>query len=190
MGLFVIASLAIVAFLYYQNQQLKSMIASYQTPVASAAPVATVDPTANWKTYTSSDQKYSFKYPDDNDWKVTEYSHPLGFWTQVMCQNCTNQTLYYFQITPFIYRSLAEFSSSSLAETLLDKSNIKFDNLDAIQSLQIGKQSPTCRNVFTVFQNQGYQLSECFKDDLPSIKTVNELPRVNPDIFSTFKFTQ
>ena len=65
MGLFVVASLSIVAFLYYQNQQLKSMIASYQTPVASPTPVATNDPTEDWKTYTNDIYKFSFKYPGD-----------------------------------------------------------------------------------------------------------------------------
>jgi hypothetical protein len=43
MAIFVVFALAVVAFLYYQNQQLKSMLASYQsqpTPVASASPTA------------------------------------------------------------------------------------------------------------------------------------------------------
>ncbi|MEK7470787.1 MAG: hypothetical protein AAB622_02215 [Patescibacteria group bacterium] len=71
MALFVIASLAIVAFLYYQNQQLKSMIASYQTPVASPTPSATVDPTSNWKTYTNDKYNFSFKYPG-SEWGFSE----------------------------------------------------------------------------------------------------------------------
>ena len=64
MALFVVASLSITGFLYYQNQQLKSMLASYQnTP--SPTPTATTDPTANWKTYTNDAYKFSFKYPGD-----------------------------------------------------------------------------------------------------------------------------
>ncbi len=66
MALFVLLSLAAVVFLYYQNQQLKGMLASYQTPVASPTPVATTDPTANWETYTNN--VLSFKYP--SDWSV------------------------------------------------------------------------------------------------------------------------
>ncbi len=70
------------AFLYYQNQQLKNMLASYQTqPSVSPTPIATselvvspeltfeqdktLDPTANWKTYTNTD--FVFKYP--SEWK-------------------------------------------------------------------------------------------------------------------------
>ncbi len=43
MAIFVLFALGVVAFLYYQNQQLKKMLVSYQpTPVAS--PLATISP--------------------------------------------------------------------------------------------------------------------------------------------------
>lgn len=63
MALFVLMSLTIVGFLYYQNQQLKDMLAKYQTVQTSPSPspIATTDPTANWKTYT--DKVVGFKYP-------------------------------------------------------------------------------------------------------------------------------
>jgi len=64
MGLFVIASLAIVAFLYYQNQQLKGMIASYQAiALASPEPLAEAE-TADWKTYTNNQFGFEFKSPN------------------------------------------------------------------------------------------------------------------------------
>lgn len=65
MAIFVVLTLGVVAFLYYQNQALKSMLASYQTPVpvASPTPTATADPTAGWKTYTNIAYGYSIKYP-------------------------------------------------------------------------------------------------------------------------------
>jgi len=72
MAAFVLLSLGVVAFLYYQNQQLKGMLAKYQTPIGSPEPsaqAATPDPTTNWKTYTDPKGVYSFKYPDD--WKLT-----------------------------------------------------------------------------------------------------------------------
>lgn len=75
MGLFVIASLAVVAFLYYQNQQLKSMLANYQTPLASPTPSASQAPNGdlvNWKTYTNSTYKYSVKIP--TDWEAIRQS--------------------------------------------------------------------------------------------------------------------
>jgi hypothetical protein len=64
MAIFILFALGVVAFLYYQNQQLKSMLANYQTPVASPTPTATTDPTANWKTYTNKALGIEFKYPE------------------------------------------------------------------------------------------------------------------------------
>lgn len=66
MAIFVLMSLAVVGFLYYQNQQLKSMLAGYQTPAPSPTLAATVDPTANWKIYINSIQNFTFKY--DPSW--------------------------------------------------------------------------------------------------------------------------
>ncbi len=65
MALFILMSLGVIIFLYYQNQQLKSMLASYQTPVVSPTPVATTDPTANWKTYADPKYNFSIKYPQN-----------------------------------------------------------------------------------------------------------------------------
>lgn len=59
--------LSAAGYLYYQNQQLKTMLASYQptpTPLVSPKPTAQADdPTANWKTYTNLKYGYSIKYP-------------------------------------------------------------------------------------------------------------------------------
>lgn len=62
MAIFVLLALGAVAFLYYQNQQLKTMLASYQTQTAPT-PTTTTNPTASWKTYTNSTYNFSFKYP-------------------------------------------------------------------------------------------------------------------------------
>lgn len=65
MAVFVILALGAVAFLYYQNQKLKGMLASYQTSIASPTPTATTDPTANWKTYKSKEFNFNFQYPSE-----------------------------------------------------------------------------------------------------------------------------
>lgn len=63
-AVFIIFSLGIVIFLYNQNQQLKKMLTNYQpTLVASPTPVATTDPTVNWKTKVTT--LFSFKYPQN-----------------------------------------------------------------------------------------------------------------------------
>jgi hypothetical protein len=63
-AIFILLALGAIVFLYYQNQQLKNMLANYQSqPTASPTPTATADPTVNWKTYT--DSGFSFKYPSE-----------------------------------------------------------------------------------------------------------------------------
>jgi hypothetical protein len=69
MALFVLMSLGVIVFLYYQNQQLKSMLASYQTQ-PSPTPVATADPTADWKTYSHKQLSFTIKYPPE--WAIKE----------------------------------------------------------------------------------------------------------------------
>ncbi len=68
---------ASTAFLYYQNMQLKNMLASYQTqpvvsptPITYQSPVPTTDPTTNWKTYINTKFGFSIKYPDG--WRVVD----------------------------------------------------------------------------------------------------------------------
>lgn len=191
------ALIGVVGYLVYQNTQLRNVSpVPAQTPSSDAtvAPTQatttpTTDPTANWKTYVSKDKRYTFKYPDGGDWKVNEPSHPFGFWTQVICNKCTGNNLYYLQVTPIVSKTLEEFSSVSAGLGLSDNKNIKLGSLDAIQSLQAGSpQAATCKTVFTVFQNQGYQISECFSENLSTITKVEDLPKPNPDIFSTFEF--
>lgn len=65
MAMFVLVAFSALAFLYYQNQQLKQMLASYQAPTFTPIPTPTSDPTANWKTYIDQKKLYSFKYPSD-----------------------------------------------------------------------------------------------------------------------------
>src|SRR5688572_7591983 len=68
LSLLTLLFLTSTAFLYYQNMQLKNMLASYQTPTASSAPTATTDPMVNWKTYTNKVRNYSISYP--SDWTI------------------------------------------------------------------------------------------------------------------------
>ena len=47
MAVFVLLSLTAVAFLYYQNQQLKTMLASYQLYTPQPTPIVTIQETAS-----------------------------------------------------------------------------------------------------------------------------------------------
>jgi len=72
MAIFIVLSLGVVAFLYYQNQALKSMLASYNTPAPIVSPIstATADPTASWRQIIS--KNWSFKAPSDLHYNLVE----------------------------------------------------------------------------------------------------------------------
>ena len=73
MAVFVLLSLGAVAFLFYQNQQLKAMLASYQAQ-SSPIPSATPDSTANWKIYTNEKMNLTFKYPESLQTFSSQYN--------------------------------------------------------------------------------------------------------------------
>lgn len=62
----VLILLATVGIFAYQNKRLQQQIASLQvqsTPIPSVTPTPTIDPTANWKTYTNTTLGFELKYP-------------------------------------------------------------------------------------------------------------------------------
>ena len=75
-------ALGAAGFFAYQNYQLKQQISQVQptpTPLITSAP--TLDPTANWKTYTSATIGASMKYPAT--WLYTENTKSVTFETSV-----------------------------------------------------------------------------------------------------------
>jgi hypothetical protein len=72
-GSFILLAIGLVAFFYYQNQNLKQMLAKYAE--SSPTPIATSDPLANWKIYKSSLDGYQFKVPQE--WGQSEQSKEL-----------------------------------------------------------------------------------------------------------------
>lgn len=61
-------------------------------PAPTPSPIATVDPTANWKTYANISYKYSLKYP--SDWKITTESgaDPSSFPAPYFDSPCAGKT--------------------------------------------------------------------------------------------------
>jgi hypothetical protein len=88
LSVFILLFLASTAFLYYQNMQLKNMLANYQTPVVLPTPSATADPTANWQTYTDSNRKFEFKYP--TGWSILPANDEQVGKIQVMFKSPNN----------------------------------------------------------------------------------------------------
>jgi len=65
----IVLMLGTIAYLLYQNNQLKSQISSAQsTPTPTVIP----DPTVNWKTYTNDKAGYEIRYP--MNWFITDDS--------------------------------------------------------------------------------------------------------------------
>jgi hypothetical protein len=87
MATFVLLALGAIAFLYYQNQQLKNLLAGYQTQ-PSPTPTATVDSTINWKTYTDPKNKFSFMYPENYNYIMSTSGNLLFFSDSNTYQNC------------------------------------------------------------------------------------------------------
>lgn len=71
-AVFILLALGAVAFFYYQNQQLKTMLADYQKVNETPQPTVITDPTANWKIFIHPTENYQFKYPSEWDVAINE----------------------------------------------------------------------------------------------------------------------
>ncbi|MBU1085553.1 MAG: hypothetical protein ABIJ43_00615 [Candidatus Beckwithbacteria bacterium] len=76
--LILLTSTAIFAYQYFQLKQITPQPQTTPTPLTIINPSPSLDPTADWKTYTSS--KYTFKYPSEwiVDEKCTKLGHPAS----------------------------------------------------------------------------------------------------------------
>lgn len=168
-SVFIIIAASLFGFLVYKN-------------------VSSTDFIPGWKTYISSNNVYTFQYPDTLGWQVGESDMVNGsFWTQAICQHCKNQNIYLFQIVKSTIKNLREFPDKS--PTFTDFTKTTLGNIDALMALHPGStQSPTCVEIFIVHTGQGYSISQCFSQDLIGVKKLSDLPKPFPDIFSTFKF--
>ncbi len=62
-----VVSVSAAGYLFWQNRQLQNQAVKTTSPVQNPTPVPTIAPTANWKTYKTS--QYEIKYPPD--WKLS-----------------------------------------------------------------------------------------------------------------------
>lgn len=63
--LFLLVAGSVAGFYVFKQQSLKSIKPTPSPVVQKQIPTPTSDPTASWKTYTSNDGKFSFKYPQN-----------------------------------------------------------------------------------------------------------------------------
>lgn len=198
MALFVLLSLGVIVFLYYQNQQLKDILANYQTPTVSSTPtpVATIDPTASWKTYTNNKYglDFSFLYPTDFNIK----RDPETSWDSPAMKNFVGMSI---ELTP---TNKYKFQDLILSITKTDKSldeyvknytssNYTTPKTKTRESLTIAEWIGSYKNApthYLSFVSNGYIYSFGLVaiDDVTSFGTENS--KLLDQILSTFKFTE
>ncbi|MCL5784124.1 MAG: hypothetical protein M1142_02075 [Patescibacteria group bacterium] len=182
----ILIAVAIAGYVIYQKQikpvSLSRQIQATPSPVSKNESSGSAD-VANWKTYT--DQNVSFKYP--SDWNVY---HDRNNGVNVHCSNCSS--IYnsdFFQIEPTVLNSIASYTNT-FRSTQFDLTNITFNGDQAVKSSDGGgKQAGGSSIVMFVLHNgAGYQISYRHPD-LLNEKKLSNFPSPNPDIISTFKFT-
>lgn len=96
LALALVFSTVAIGYLFVQNKQLQNQKVQPVLPIQNPSstnnfptpvPAPTVDPTANWKTFTNDKFGYSFKYP--SDWEVIR---AMNTWTQVQLSRKISET--------------------------------------------------------------------------------------------------
>lgn len=191
----VLLAVAIIGgYLIYQ-QQTKTTIAP-QVAQPSSAPVSTSSATnsaetANWKTYTSPNNLYSFRYPVKN-WEINQSISPLGNEISIYCiNNCFVYSVDRFTVSLVTSKSVDEYINSIHAGTD-DFGFIKF-TLNGDNAIKVGfggsSQSPAFINVFVMHNGQGYLIQSSYAK-LSNLNNLDQFPNPKPDFLPTFKFTQ
>jgi hypothetical protein len=195
-----ITILLIVSGIYFSGKQniVKNLI---RTPALTGVnktnptitPKPTVVPTENWNTYTSSNGKYSFKYPPDGSWEILSGSAVSIQCSPTDCPKPYN--IYNFSVIKSDKTSLSQFISSlnttnnNIHPYIEDYKFIKINGLDAVEVLIAGDPSlgtgPTVE-VFIVIDGVGYLYSYTYLDpSLNSVTSLDQLPDPNPNILTT-----
>lgn len=156
-------------------------------PAVSPTPV--VGETANWKTYTNKEYKFSFKYPDNPNLKgIIENS----FGAMMMCKECKGWNIDDFsvQTTTEVPKSNEEYIAQR--PLLVDLTETSLNGVDVVVGLRpIAPDMPGVW-LYIYMKNpdfsHGYIITLRYPD-LPNTTRFKDLPKSQPDILSTFKFT-
>lgn len=172
--LFLLASTGVLAYQYYQ---LKTQVASpAPSPflVPSLTPTPSQDPTADWKTYTSTNLGFSFHYPPNSIIKTDTLSidGSLEFNNFILFVEKTNDTL-----TNYVNK-LKDTNGTALVTK-------NIGDIPTIEWVGAFKNAPTH---YISFENKGYVYSFGITplDDMTSFNPNNT--NLLDQILSTFKF--
>lgn len=173
------------------TQSTVQAITTKNTPTITPKP--TLVPTANWNIYTSSNGRYSFKYPSDGNWKMSSSSIADVQCSVTGCPKSYN--IHNFIVVKSDKSSLQQFISSlnttnaNAQPYITDYKFIKINGLDAVEILtpsQAQSDTGPTVSVFIVIDGIGYLYSYTYLDpNLNSVTKLDQLPDPNPNILST-----
>jgi hypothetical protein len=188
MAIFILLSLGVIVFLYYQNQQLKNMLVNYQTPAASPTPtpVATTDPTVNWKTYTNSIQNFTFKY--DSSWTLDKKGDNEKLNAQIKLTR-DKTTIQIYANMDGIGGLGRDYQGTKMVVSGITLYEYKVANTSN-KTQTIGL-TDTLNKSLGFFQQNGktYSITLTYPDSLDQTDEGSNLQKEFNQILSTFKFT-
>jgi len=156
-----------------------------------ATPSAQKDEAAGWKTYTSTDRKYTFKYP--SNWVVNNLSGGVTVLCGGSVKTCeSSDNVDLFQVLQVSYKSIDEYTSKT-KDSFTEQEKTAILGLDAVRSttilegMALGQAGGSSITWFVISNGQVYTLEYRY----PKVETKNRnqiFDKANPDILSTFKF--
>ncbi|CAN5314673.1 hypothetical protein BH10PAT1_BH10PAT1_1350 [soil metagenome] len=188
LGIIILVLLIMSGYLGYQNMQLQKEITGMKVgqkvAVNSPTPVATVDPTAGWKTYTNNLWKFSISYPKDVLVECTPNDiDGLRLWR--LPYECSPGDIFY-EVSAIGYK-IEDYQKSGTPISSTKK--ITIANVEATENIYTYTEadgplmsSGSSREILIPTQNGVIQLFSLGKS--------TEVQNRFDQILSTFKFTQ
>lgn len=179
LSVLLLLAVSIAGFFAYQTQKLVKELQITNTPTteSTSVPVATDsatvdDPTADWKTYTNEEYGFSFKYPNNAIYKITNFT---GSKFSVTFSNLSKYE--YTDLTVFVGNNWA--FTNPKADSV---KNFKVDGIDAYkEDLPLGQNPP--QTLVYVKDKNNYLTMQLNKNDKDIV-----IDEIFDQILSTFKF--
>ncbi len=197
-------AVAVTGAAYFLGTQTKnvqtSTSGSIQTQELAPDFVTYSNTTVNWKTYTSNKYKFSFQYPPNSSVEVATLAKSEGFSGSVnlailaadKCQAEKDTNIDLFTISTGNYPSIEEFKkgNNSFSPNTPFKETV-FNGEKAVQHYYPGSSQTGGPQVALFFIRNGidYQVMYRYCAKLGTITNDSEIPVMNPNILSTFRFS-
>ncbi len=153
--------------------------------------------TIHWKTYTNNQYKFSFQYPPNSSVEVATPAKSEGFSGSVnlanlaadQCRVNANTNIDLFMISTGNYPSIEEFkkSKTSFSPNATSK-EIVFNGEKAIQYYSPKGSQGSQVALFFIHNGIDYRIIYRFCAKVDTVSNDSEIPVMNPNILSTFRF--